>query len=284
MKRILLLVFALTVALMSWEGQKAEANLVDQGPIPQQSIRLRIIANSDSIQDQWLKREVRDEIVKQMNTWVTSIDRYEDAVGLVEKRLPELEALVEKTIRDRGFTYTAQVDFGQVPFPTKQYGSYIYPAGDYQALRVRIGEAKGQNWWCVLFPPLCFIDMSNGDAVQASARKEVAPAEAPVVSEPTEELMVPEIEETQETSEAEDQPEQSVMSDEEGTESISESEEAEEEHARFLQWKEERMNSQVEHVDEAVDNSADVQVATITPSAPSVEVRFFLLDRLAAWF
>jgi len=282
MKRILLLVFALTVALMSWEGQKAEANLVDKGPIPQQSIRLRIIANSDSIQDQWLKREVRDEIVKQMNTWVTSIDRYEDAVGLVEKRLPELEALVEMAIRDRGFTYTAQVDFGQVPFPTKQYGSYIYPAGDYQALRVRIGEAKGQNWWCVLFPPLCFIDMSNGDAVQASARKEVSPTEPPVMSESAEELVAPEIEETQETTDA--QPEQYIVTDNETAEFDAKSEGAEEEHARFLQWKEERMNSQVEHVDEAVDNSEDVQVATITPSAPSVEVRFFLLDRLAAWF
>ncbi|HZG14999.1 MAG TPA: stage II sporulation protein R [Candidatus Bathyarchaeia archaeon] len=285
MKRSLLMVFALTVALMSWEGQKAEANLVDQGPIPQQSIRLRIIANSDSIQDQWLKREVRDEIVKQMNTWVTSIEQYEDAVGLVEKRLPEMEALVEKTIRDRGFTYTAQVDFGQVPFPTKQYGSYIYPAGDYQALRVRIGEAKGQNWWCVLFPPLCFIDMSNGDAVQASTRKEVLPTAPPVVSEPTEELILPEIEETQEVQETTDaQPEQSIMTDEEAAESDAESEVTEEERARFLQWKEERMNDQVERVDEAVDNSADVQVATITPSAPSVEVRFFLLDRLAAWF
>ena len=282
MKRILLLVFALTVALMSWEGQKAEANLVDKGPIPQQSIRLRIIANSDSIQDQWLKREVRDEIVKQMNTWVTSIDRYEDAVGLVEKRLPELEALVEMAIRDRGFTYTAQVDFGQVPFPTKQYGSYIYPAGDYQALRVRIGEAKGQNWWCVLFPPLCFIDMSNGDAVQASARKEVSPTEPPVMSESAEELIAPEIEETQETTDA--QPEQYIVTDNETAEFDAKSEGAEEEHARFLQWKEERMNSQIEHVDEAVDNSEDVQVATITPSGPSVEVRFFLLDRLAAWF
>ena len=59
-----------------------------------------------------------------------------------------------------------RVDFGQVPFPTKLYGNQVYPAGNYEALRITIGKGEGENWWCVLFPPLCFIDMSNGDAIQ----------------------------------------------------------------------------------------------------------------------
>lgn len=271
MKRFLFLVFAMAVALMSWEGQRAQANLVDQGPIPQQSIRLRIIANSDSIQDQWLKREVRDEIAKQMKTWVTSIDNYDNAVKLVSAKLPELEALVEQTIKDRGFAYTAKVDFGQVPFPTKQYGSYIYPAGDYQALRVRIGEAKGQNWWCVLFPPLCFIDMSNGDAVPSSRVKAV--------------------------SAREEQPEESnqVAGRTEETEAIEETKETEEsmqERSAFLLWKEERMSRVVDDwdatvddpVDKSIDNPVDKAAAIAEPSTPPVEVRFFILDRIAAWF
>jgi stage II sporulation protein R len=170
MKRFFFLLFTLIVAVMSWEGQLTAANLVDSGPIPQESIRLRIIANSDSFQDQWLKREVRDAIVAQMNTWVTEIGSYEEAKRLVAQKVPELQQLVDRTIIDRGFSYRATVDFGQVSFPTKLYGSYVYPAGNYQALRVRIGEAKGQNWWCVLFPPLCFIDMSNGDAVDKNAQ------------------------------------------------------------------------------------------------------------------
>jgi stage II sporulation protein R len=169
MKRFLLLAFSVAVLMMSWEGQLTAANVLNNGPIPQESIRLRIIANSDSVQDQWLKREVRDAIVAQMNEWVTEIRSYEEARQVVAARLPELQQLVDKTIRERGFAYPAVVDFGRVPFPTKLYGSYVYPAGDYEALRVRIGEAKGQNWWCVLFPPLCFIDMSNGDAVQAAS-------------------------------------------------------------------------------------------------------------------
>jgi stage II sporulation protein R len=177
MKRFWLAAFSVLMLMMSWEGQLTAANVLDNGPIPQESIRLRIIANSDSLQDQWLKREVRDAIVAQMNEWVTEIRSYEEARQVVAARLPELQQLVDKTIRERGFAYPAVVEFGRVPFPTKLYGSYVYPAGDYEALRVRIGEAKGQNWWCVLFPPLCFIDMSNGDAVQAaSAAPQTEPA------------------------------------------------------------------------------------------------------------
>lgn len=279
MRRFLFLMFAMIVALMSWEGQKAEANLVDQGPIPQKSIRLRIIANSDSIQDQWLKREVRDEIVKQMNTWVTSIDGYENAVELVSARLPELEALVEQTIQDRGFAYTAEVDFGQVPFPTKQYGSYIYPAGDYKALRVRIGKAKGQNWWCVLFPPLCFIDMSNGDAVQPARVRQVSaivdqPADRDRLAETTEEATV-EPKETTTEELTEDATEEVI---EEATE------ETLQDRSAFLLWKEERMAPDVDQADETVDNSVEKAVVLSEPSTPTVEVRFFILDRIAAWF
>jgi len=169
MKRMLWMAFCVLMLMMSWEGQLTSANVVDNGPIPQESIRLRIIANSDSFQDQWLKREVRDALIAQMDTWVKDGGTFRDAEKLVSDNLPVMQQVVDKTIRDRGFSYKAVVDFGQVPFPTKLYGAYVYPAGDYTALRVQIGEAKGQNWWCVLFPPLCFIDMSNGDGVQAAA-------------------------------------------------------------------------------------------------------------------
>lgn len=174
MKRMLLVAFSLFMLTMSWEGQLTSANVLDNGPIPQESVRLRIIANSDSVQDQWLKREVRDAIIAQMNTWAEDIKTLEEAEQVIQSQLPVLQQVVDKTIKERGFSYKAVVDFGQVPFPTKLYGSYVYPAGNYQAVRVQIGEAKGQNWWCVLFPPLCFIDMSNGDAVQAEPAPEPA--------------------------------------------------------------------------------------------------------------
>ncbi len=173
MKRFFFILFAFTMVIMSWEAQRsASANALDNGPIPKESIRLRIIANSDSFQDQWLKRKVRDSIVEQMNQWVKDLHSYDEARSFVAKKLPKLQQIVDNTIQQYGFSYKAVVDFGKVPFPTKLYGSYVYPAGDYEALRVRIGEAKGQNWWCVLFPPLCFIDMSNGDAVVAKKQQQ----------------------------------------------------------------------------------------------------------------
>jgi len=172
-KRLFLLGFSLFLLMSSWEGQLAVANVLDNGPIPQESIRLRIIANSDSFQDQWLKREVRDALIATMNSWAGEIKTFEQAQQVVAARLPELQQVVEQTVRDRGFSYPTVVEFGDVPFPTKLYGSYVYPAGEYKAVRVSIGEAQGQNWWCVLFPPLCFIDLSNGDAVRTGAAGEV---------------------------------------------------------------------------------------------------------------
>ncbi|CRF28609.1 stage II sporulation protein R [Mycobacterium tuberculosis] len=166
-KRYSYLAFAFMVVLACWESQRSNAVLfaspaasgeAQSSVIPQESIRLRILAHSDSALDQWLKREVRDAIVEQMNGWVTVPQGIEEAREVVREHLPELNELVGQTLRKNGFDYSYKVELGVVPFPTKMYGNQVYPAGDYEALRVSIGAAQGQNWWCVLFPPLCFVD------------------------------------------------------------------------------------------------------------------------------
>lgn len=134
--------------------------------IPEQAIRLRILANSDQLHDQWIKRKVRDEILKEINTWQEKPRNLAEARQLFMEKLPVFQRISEKTIASHGFDTPVRVDFGQVPFPTKLYGNQVYPAGNYEALRITIGKGEGENWWCVLFPPLCFIDMSNGDAIQ----------------------------------------------------------------------------------------------------------------------
>lgn len=154
-----LLVF--TVLLMSWEANAMNIAIVGEG-IPEQSIRLRILANSDSPADQWLKHKVRDAVVDQMNTWVSSPDQIEQARTVIRENIPEIRELVQGTIRAYGFDYDVDVELGEVDFPTKIYGNKVYPAGVYEALRISIGKAEGQNWWCVLFPPLCFVDMATG--------------------------------------------------------------------------------------------------------------------------
>ncbi|MNJ42299.1 Stage II sporulation protein R [compost metagenome] len=129
---------------------------------------MRILANSDRAGDQVVKRLVRDAIVEQMNGWV---EQLEDPLSLVEAReiiqgnLALVENTVERTLKNSGKSYTYKVELGVVPFPTKMYGGAVYPAGEYEALRVTLGKGEGKNWWCVLFPPLCFVDAGSGEAL-----------------------------------------------------------------------------------------------------------------------
>ena len=113
-----------------------------------------------------LKREIRDNINSYLTTKVGTLDSIDQAREKMKAEIPTLEGIVQQTITKSGFTYNSKVELGVAPFPTKMYGQHVYPAGDYEALRVTVGEGVGQNWWCVLFPPLCFVDISTGDAVK----------------------------------------------------------------------------------------------------------------------
>ncbi|WP_397386700.1 stage II sporulation protein R [Paenibacillus sp. MMS20-IR301] len=166
------------IVMMAWEGQKSDAAVAEVS-IPQESIRLRILANSDGAGDQLVKRQIRDSVVEQINRWVAGLEdpqSLDQARTLIRGHLPELNALVSAELKQRGIDYSYNVELGTVPFPTKMYGGRVYPAGEYEALRITLGAGKGQNWWCVLFPPLCFIDAGPGDAAAAPAEKKEASA------------------------------------------------------------------------------------------------------------
>lgn len=124
--------------------------------------RLHVIANSDNQQDQDLKYIVRDNLLSYMNELCSNCENKEQAIKLVTEHSNEFEKIAQDTINEQGFSYTVKINIGNFEFPTKNYGDISLPAGFYDALRVEIGEAKGQNWWCVMFPPLCFVDISSG--------------------------------------------------------------------------------------------------------------------------
>ncbi|MDQ0189442.1 stage II sporulation protein R [Alicyclobacillus cycloheptanicus] len=134
-------------------------------PIPSEALRLRIIANSDRSSDQAVKLDVRNAVVVQVAQWLKGAKSEAQAKQIVIDHEPQIEALATKVVRQHGFTYAVRTDVGKVPFPTKIYGNQVYPAGEYEALRITLGSGQGQNWWCVLFPPLCFVDIADGDAV-----------------------------------------------------------------------------------------------------------------------
>lgn len=124
--------------------------------------RLHVIANSDSNEDQALKYKVRDNLLKYMNNICRNCASKQEAINLVTEHQEEFKQVALDTIKKEGYSYNVKINIGNFEFPTKQYGDISLPAGYYDALRVEIGEAKGRNWWCVMFPSLCFIDVSSG--------------------------------------------------------------------------------------------------------------------------
>ncbi len=124
--------------------------------------RLHVIANSDSDVDQNLKYIVRDDLLKYMNTLCANCTSKGEAIAIANEHLENFKEIALNTIKAQGFDYSVNVSIGNFEFPTKHYGDISLPAGYYDALKVEIGEAKGQNWWCVMFPPLCFVDASSG--------------------------------------------------------------------------------------------------------------------------
>lgn len=124
--------------------------------------RLHILANSDSEADQALKLKVRDAIIEYMETLAYNISDKAEVIELSKAHEADLKQIAEKVIRENGYDYAVNIEFGTFYFPTKHYGNISLPAGNYDSLKIEIGSASGQNWWCSLFPPLCFVSVSSG--------------------------------------------------------------------------------------------------------------------------
>lgn len=118
-------------------------------------LRLHVVADSDSEQAQSVKLKVRDALLEESRGLFegnTSLDQAQSKLG---SSLDEMKAVAERTLREEGYTYSAAVELTRCYFPTRQYGGVTLPAGNYNALRVVLGEGEGHNWWCVMFPPMC---------------------------------------------------------------------------------------------------------------------------------
>lgn len=124
--------------------------------------RLHVIANSDSKEDQNLKYKVRDSLIEYMNSLIPDCKNKQEVIQIAQNHIKDFEQIATNKIKDEGFNYEVKVKIGNFNFPTKEYGDISLPAGYYDALRVEIGKAEGKNWWCVMFPPLCFVDITTG--------------------------------------------------------------------------------------------------------------------------
>ena len=124
-------------------------------------IRFHVIANSDSDEDQKLKLKVRNIILDKIEPELEKAATLEEAREYISNNLFLLEELAQDEINKIGYNYPTVAILGKTDYPTRAYGDIIMPAGTYESLRIIIGEGKGSNWWCVLFPPLCFIDITH---------------------------------------------------------------------------------------------------------------------------
>ena len=130
--------------------------------------RLHVIANSDSKEDQDLKYKVRDKLIEYMKSITSNIENKEEVINIAYNNIENFQKIAEQVIKDNGFNYPVKVEIGNFSFPTKTYGDISFPSGFYDALKVEIGNASGQNWWCVMFPPLCFVDVTSGVVPESS--------------------------------------------------------------------------------------------------------------------
>ena len=158
-KKIMLIFFLFIVYLFL--SMYTYANNVSSD-IANSVFRLHVIANSNSKEDQELKYLVRDNLISYMNILCSNISTKEDAIKLAEEHKGEFYEIAKRTIVENGFDYDVKIDIGNFAFPTKTYGDIALPSGYYDALKVEIGNFQGENWWCVMFPSLCFVDITNG--------------------------------------------------------------------------------------------------------------------------
>lgn len=157
--RIILLFSLLTVYLCI--SAVSYANIVSSD-LSSSVFRLHVIANSDSDEDQALKLKVRDALLAYMNSLLDSTSSKSEAMEIANTHLQDFELIALNVIHSEGYNYSVDISIDKCNFPTKSYGDVTFPAGVYDALRVKIGKASGHNWWCVMFPPLCFVDVSSG--------------------------------------------------------------------------------------------------------------------------
>lgn len=167
-------VFVVALFVLTATGIRYNRQENMQRQLADKVLRFHVLANSDSSEDQKLKLKVRDAIGSYMQTQMTEYASKEACEAFVQEQITEIEQVAEQVVADAGFTYAVHAQLEQCEFPVKSYGVYTFPSGMYDALKVTIGEGGGENWWCVMYPNMCFensmyevVDEKAGAALRA---------------------------------------------------------------------------------------------------------------------
>lgn len=158
MKRVIFIVVTVIVAILVYVNVNA-----DEIVIPEAAIRVRVIAHSNTIYDQSMKMKVKAYIEKSISPMLVDVETVEEAREIIQNELENLNAGIEDLFLENGYDQEFLIHFGDNYFPEKDYKGVHYEAGAYESLVVTIGEGQGDNWWCVLFPPLCLLEAEETD-------------------------------------------------------------------------------------------------------------------------
>lgn len=153
---ILIAFTALSINFVVMKSIREATSLADE------VIRFHVVANSDTVEDQLLKQRVKDEVIAYMEPLTKQCENIDQTRQMIEANKDEIQTIAEKVVQDYQKEYDVYVTLDEANFPTKAYGDIVFPAGRYEACRIVIGEGKGENWWCVMYPPLCYVDAASG--------------------------------------------------------------------------------------------------------------------------
>lgn len=159
--------------LLGWgclKGSTDRQKQIQEG-VAKEVIRLHVVANSDSEEDQTLKLEVKEKVVALLREKMKTDETVNQAEKTLRENLPQIEKTASDYIQKKGYDYEVKADVGKDFFPIKEYGDMTFPAGEYKALKVKIGKSQGKNWWCVMYPTLCFVDSTYQIVPEESKEK-----------------------------------------------------------------------------------------------------------------
>lgn len=162
MKKYILLVLALISLFYVYTNSKAEENI-----IPDDAIRFRVIANSNTIYDQNIKIQIRNVVQNKVFELLNGVETVEDTRNIIKENIDEIDKLVEETLNKLNYDKDYKVKYGHNYFPKKEYKGVTYKDGNYESLVIELGDAEGDNFWCVLFPPLCLVEANESDVTDA---------------------------------------------------------------------------------------------------------------------
>lgn len=180
---VTLILMIITIGLVNINTVKAESddtyNQIDGQEditveeIAEKLIRFHVIANSDGEADQKLKLKVRDEVLKYIQPILKESESLEESRKILNEKNDEILKIAERVIEENGYDYKVESTLSKEYFPVKTYGNITLPQGQYEAYRIVIGSGEGQNWWCVMFPPICFVDITKGEVAYEETEKEM---------------------------------------------------------------------------------------------------------------